>query len=153
MTDTETELEMMCDAYAEELDEIARGGVKKCADCDTRYIKHVSKKGNVSWTPGCGCAKHKGIKTEYTIADYVANDTYDVNYTIRRDGSLKGVEFMIAGGDPNIYVNTNTKQVEGYWGGGVYKCPLPDRVVDALEEEAEYMLDNLSAYIGRDRCG
>jgi len=74
MSDTLRKLETMCRSYAEDLDEIARGEVKKCADCDTRYTKRVSKNGAAAWKPDCGCAKRKGIKTEYTVADYVEND-------------------------------------------------------------------------------
>ena len=39
-----------------------------------------------------------------------------------------GAEIMVAGGGPTIWVNTYTKQVEGYWGGDRVNVPFSDNL-------------------------
>ena len=43
--------------------------------------------------------------------------TYDIRYYVDSSKRYLGAEIMVAGGGPNIWVNTYTKEVEGYWGG------------------------------------
>lgn len=40
---------------------------------------------------------------------------YDVKYTINSDHSYYAVRIMVAGGGPNIFINTWERRVEGYW--------------------------------------
>ena len=40
----------------------------------------------------------------------------DIEYTIARDGTYLGARLLMTFGGPNIYINTRTKEVEGYWG-------------------------------------
>ena len=42
--------------------------------------------------------------------------TYDINYTVDREKRYLGAEILVAGGGPTIWVNLNTREVEGYWG-------------------------------------
>ena len=55
-------------------------------------------------------------------------DTYDIRYYVDRDKSYLGAEILVAGGGPTIWVNTYTKQVEGYWGGDKVLEPFWDRL-------------------------
>ena len=48
--------------------------------------------------------------------DYL-DDVYDIEYIITRDGEYRGAELMVAGGGPNICVETRDRTVRGYWGG------------------------------------
>ena len=43
-------------------------------------------------------------------------DVYDIRYIVDREKRYMGAELMVAGGGPTIWVNTYTKEVEGYWG-------------------------------------
>ena len=54
--------------------------------------------------------------------------TYDIRYYVDSSKRYLGAEILCAGGGPTIWVNTYTKEVEGYWGG--------DRVT-------EHFIDNL----------
>ena len=47
-------------------------------------------------------------------------DVYDIRYLVDREKKYLGCELMVAGGGPTIWVNTWTKEVEGYWAGD--KC-------------------------------
>ena len=44
-------------------------------------------------------------------------DVYDIRYLVDREKKYLGCELMVAGGGPTIWVNTWTRDVEGYWGG------------------------------------
>ena len=63
--------------------------------------------------------------------------TYDIRYYINRDKSYLGAEIMVAGGGPTIWVNTYTKQVEGYWGGDRVIEPFIDNI--GLDDYCEEM--------------
>ncbi len=43
--------------------------------------------------------------------------TYDIRYLVDSSKRYLGAEILCAGGGPTIWVNTWTKEVEGYWGG------------------------------------
>ena len=72
---------------------------------------------------------------EPTGSDYL-DGVYDINWVINRDKSYRGAVLMVAGGGPNVYVNTETMQVEGYWGGDKSFYPFIDNIGldDACEE-------------------
>ena len=40
---------------------------------------------------------------------------YDIRYIVDREKRYYSAELMVAGGGPNIWVNTWTNEVEGYW--------------------------------------
>ena len=61
--------------------------------------------------------------------------TYDIRYYVDRSKSYLGAEIMVAGGGPNIWVNTYTKQVEGYWCGDKVLEPFIDNL--GLEDYCE----------------
>ena len=63
--------------------------------------------------------------------------TYDIRYYINRDKSYLGAEILVAGGGPTIWVNTYTKQVEGYWGGDKVLEPFIDNL--GLDDYCEEM--------------
>jgi hypothetical protein len=46
--------------------------------------------------------------------DYLS-DALDIEYIVSRDGSYLGARVLVAFGGPNIWINTRTKTVEGYW--------------------------------------
>ena len=43
-------------------------------------------------------------------------DVYDVEWITFNDHSYKAARLMVAGGGPNIWVNTQDGTVDGYWG-------------------------------------
>lgn len=46
--------------------------------------------------------------------DYLM-DILDIEYITTRDKQYKGARILVAFGGPNIWINTLTKEVEGYW--------------------------------------
>ena len=63
-------------------------------------------------------------------------DVYDIRYLVDREKRYLGAELLVAGGGPTIWVNLNTKEVEGYWGGDRVTEPFIDNLGldDYLEE-------------------
>ena len=41
---------------------------------------------------------------------------YSIEWITNQDHSYKAARLLVAGGGPNIWVNTQTGDVEGYWG-------------------------------------
>ena len=54
--------------------------------------------------------------------------TYDIRYYVDSSKRYLGAEIMVAGGGPSIWVNTYTKEVEGYWGGDKVLEPFIDNL-------------------------
>ena len=61
---------------------------------------------------------------------------YDIRYIVDREKSYLGCMLMVAGGGPSIWVNTYTKEVEGYWGGDRVTWSFIDNIgLDDYNEE------------------
>jgi len=65
---------------------------------------------------------------QYAVYDYL-QEVYNIDYIINHNKIYKGARLLVAGGGPNIYVDTQEKQVVGYW--------LDDKI------EVPYYEDNL----------
>jgi hypothetical protein len=57
---------------------------------------------------------HQGVLV--SAYDYL-QDALDIEYIIGSDKRYLGARVLVAFGGPNIWINTRTKQVEGYWWG------------------------------------
>jgi hypothetical protein len=55
-------------------------------------------------------------------------DVYDIRYIVDREKRYYSAELLVAGGGPTIWVNLNTKEVEGYWGGDRVTEPFIDNL-------------------------
>ena len=66
-------------------------------------------------------------------------DVYDIRYIVDREKRYLGAELMVAGGGPTIWVNLDTKYVEGYWGGDRVQWAFRDNL--GLDEYCEEMYD------------
>ena len=69
-----------------------------------------------------------GEKRQETAGDWMEG-TYDIRYYVDRDKGYLGAEILVAGGGPTVWVNTYTKQVEGYWGR--------DKVLEYFRDELD----------------
>ena len=72
-----------------------------------------------------------------TCASEFMDTTYDIRYYVNRDKCYLGAEIMVAGGGPTIWVNTYTREVEGYWGGDKVREPFADSL--GLDDYCEEM--------------
>ena len=76
-----------------------------------------------------------GEKRTETAGDWMEG-VYDIRYIVDREKRYLGAEIMVAGGGPTIWVNTYTKEVEGYWGGDRVNVPFIDELdLDGYCEE------------------
>ena len=63
-------------------------------------------------------------------------DVYDIRYIVDGKKKYLGAMLMVAGGGPTIWVNTWTKEVEGYWGGDRVTWSVGDEIgLDDYNEE------------------
>lgn len=71
---------------------------------------------------------------ELSAFDYL-QDALDIEYIVNKDRQYIGARVLVAFGGPNIWVNTRTKVVEGYWWGEYAKASFDDGIGldDALE--------------------
>ena len=63
-------------------------------------------------------------------------EAYSVNYTYSQYGELTGVRVLLAGGGPNIWLDTEAREVQGFWGSDRYSkyCGNCDYVLHYFEE-------------------
>ena len=86
--------------------------------------------------------RYNGYETEHdeddegTLATRFMEGVYDIRYIVDREKRYYSAELLVAGGGPTIWVNLNTKEVEGYWGGDRVTEPFIDNIGldDYLEE-------------------
>ena len=60
---------------------------------------------------------------------------YTIDWITTQDHRYKNAQLLVAGGGPNIWVNTQTKTVDGYWWGDTCKVPFEDNI--GLDEHLE----------------
>jgi hypothetical protein len=72
---------------------------------------------------------------EFSAFDYL-QDALDIQYTIGSDKRFIGARVLVAFGGPNIWINTITNEIEGYWWGESSRISFQDSIGlnDALEE-------------------
>lgn len=70
-----------------------------------------------------------------TAFDYL-QDALDIEYIVSSRKEYLGARVLVAFGGPNIWVNTRTNQVEGYWWGDKATASFTDNIGldDALSE-------------------
>ena len=72
-----------------------------------------------------------------TTASEWMEGVYDIRYIVDREKRYLGAELMVAGGGPTVWVNLDTKYVEGYWGGDKVLEPFTDNL--GLDDYCEEM--------------
>ena len=77
-----------------------------------------------------------GEKRQETASEWMEG-TYDIRYYVNMDKCYLGAEILVAGGGPTIWVNTYTREVEGYWGGDKVREPFADSL--ELDDYCEEM--------------
>ena len=76
-----------------------------------------------------------GEKRTESAGDWMEG-VYDIRYIVDREKRYFSAELLVAGGGPTIWVNLNTMEVEGYWGGDRVTHPFRDSLdLDGYCEE------------------
>ena len=55
-------------------------------------------------------------------------DVYDIEWITHNDHTYKAARLLVAGGGPNIWVNLQDMNVEGYWGSDRVIEPFIDNI-------------------------
>ena len=72
---------------------------------------------------------------EFSAFDYL-QDALDIEYIVSSKKEYLGARVLVAFGGPNIWINTRTKTVEGYWWGDSAFASFQDNLgIDAALEE------------------
>ena len=63
-------------------------------------------------------------------------EVYDVKYIVGNDGEFQDCILMVAGGGPNIWIDTWSQEVQGFWGSDKVALPIYDyeHIKDYWEE-------------------
>ena len=64
-------------------------------------------------------------------------EVYDVKYIVNDDGLFQDCILMVAGGGPNIWIDTWSQEVQGFWGSDKVALPIYDyeHIKDYWEEQ------------------
>ena len=75
-----------------------------------KHVQEIARK----LSEGFDSADLNADGEELTAYDYLA-DALDIEYIVTSKGEYLGARVLVAFGGPNIWVNTRTSTVEGYW--------------------------------------
>ena len=109
---------------------------KKSETCEEQLRRMCKNIANSISEPEEITDEETGEKRTETAHDWMEG-TYDIRYYVDQGKRYLGAEILCAGGGPNIWVNTYTQQVEGYWGGDKVFEPFIDNL--GLDDYCEDM--------------
>lgn len=82
---------------------------------------------------------NKEIESAYEYLE----DALNILHYINQSGEHMGGEIMVACGGPNIYIDTRSKEVKGFWGGDTYTNWYGQDAID-LDEALEEMYEGIN---------
>lgn len=105
----------------------------KETNLDDSQKQLISQVDNIAEEIRLGKVDGKEINSAYEYLD----DALNILHYINQSGEHMGGEIMVACGGPNIYIDTRSKEVKGFWGGDTYTSWYVEDAIDldmALEE-------------------
>lgn len=141
------EHEKYCKGIADQLEAVVNGVMMECPHCGNYTDKrnYYDSDSETCVCEHCGeTIEHAADTDEISIYELLADSVYDMSYTVSLEYNgltLRGCEIMIACGGPNVYLNTNSGDVELYWSNEQGRYPMSGDVVEALDEFAREMLE------------
>ena len=110
-------------------------GEKKPETCKEQLRRMCKSIANGISEPEEITDEETGEKRTETASDWMEG-VYDIRYIVDREKRYFSAELLVAGGGPTIWVNLNTMEVEGYWGGDRVTHPFRDSLdLDGYCEE------------------
>ena len=100
-------------------------GEKKPETCEEQLRRMCKSIANGISEPEEITDEETGEKRTETAGDWMEG-VYDIRYIVDREKRYFSAELLVAGGGPTIWVNLNTMEVEGYWGGDRVTHPFRD---------------------------
>lgn len=111
-----------CHSIAQECDDYANGLYYRCSYCG-EVFKMPDDVGDWFRCPSCHEYNSPDYFEQLSIFDYL-DDPLDWDFKINRFKEYSGISICVGWGGPNIYIDTNSQQVELYWGGSHESWPL-----------------------------
>jgi hypothetical protein len=101
-------------------------------ETETSLLDHVQQIANTI-TKGFGDELNSDDQ-EMSAFDYL-QDALDIEYIVNSKREYLGARVLVSFGGPNIWINTRTNLVEGYWWGAYAKALFDDGIGldDALQ--------------------
>lgn len=136
-----------CKEIADQLEAVVYGVMMECPHCGeyTDKRNYYDSDSETCVCEYCGeTIEDAPDADETSLYDYLADQIFDMAYTVSLEYNgltLRGCKIMIACGGPNIYLNTNSGDVELYWWNEQGCYPMSRDVVEALDEFASEMLE------------
>ena len=109
---------------------------EKLNDCDLQLRRMVDayaedvNKGKMRFYP-----EDDNITNGIRYDDYY--EAYNIKYIVDEQGNLEDVIILLAGGGPNIWLDTHAQEVQGFWGSTKYTKPIYDYqyIIDYFNEQ------------------
>lgn len=114
-----------CERIRDRLVATYEGRVKRCLEC-----------GRIAVDPDsvCQCGEMYDIGDWEPVLLLEDEYIYDVEYRIGGDFEYRNVSLMVAGGGPNIYIDTGSGNVELFWGSERATAWIPSEVTDEIDD-------------------
>ena len=126
-----------CKRIALEVEAYADGRVFRCRECGEDH--HLPEDvGDKYRCPTCGTVQELDSMEHLGLYDYMT-DILDITYHVSSRKEYQSCEILVAWGGPNIYINTETAEVNLYWWSDRASYPLSYEARDAIDEWAEEM--------------
>lgn len=88
-------------------------------------------------TQGCELGEEDDMCLDCWLDSQLENtNTLRITYTYGIQQQYFGCELMLAGGGPNIWLNTREGVVEGYWGSEKVSVGLPETICERIDKWA-----------------
>lgn len=129
-----------CKHIADTIEAIANGELYRCPECGElirTWEEHEDENGFIVYETECSCKASYEPEPE-TMLDYLS-DAFDIEYRIGSDRDFRSVRLMVACGGPNIFVDTQAKEVQLYWWSDRAAYPISTDVADAINEDFEML--------------
>ena len=124
-----------CKRIALDLENYVNGSVYRCAECDEILIL-PDDVGDKYRCPNCGSVQEVDNMEQLSIWDYMS-DALDFQFLVNSRKEVIAVKILVTFGGPNIWIDTESQNVELYWWTDRASYPLSSDVVEALDEWAE----------------
>ena len=110
--------------------------VKKKSETCEQQLRRMCKNIANGITNPCMVTDEETGKIREQDAHEWMEDVYDIEWITYQDKTYKAARLLVAGGGPNIWVNLQDMNVEGYWGSDRVIEPFIDEIGldDYLEE-------------------
>ena len=115
-----------------EKEEVNMSAIQKKSETCEEQLRRMCKNIADSITNPVDNSEHG---EQASVASWM-DGVYDIEWITYQDKTYKAARLLVAGGGPNIWVNLQDMNVEGYWGGDKVTEPFIDNLGldDYLEE-------------------